>query len=352
MDTIGVGIIGVGGIAQIHLQTLSKTPGVRVLAVADIVPGRAQEVAREWDVPHCFEHYDDLLKRDDIQAVHVCTFNQAHCAPTVAALKSGKHVMVEKPLAATLADATAMVQAARQTGKTMMCAIKSRYSADVVAAKRIIEQGTLGDIYYAETVLDRRRGIPGGTFVRQESAGLGVVADLGVYCLDTALYLMGHPTPETVSGITTDVIGKTHKPPPTGWQWQPDEMEVEELGTAWIRFTNGSVLVFKTSWAMHMDTLGGTFFLGTRAGLRLEPEIRVFRDEWGYLTDVIPHAAPPKDFRELFRLEIEDFYAAIRAGRPSPIDPEEALMTNVIIDGILASTRASGREVAVAMPKV
>ena len=101
-----------------------------------------------------------------------------------------------------------------------------------------------------------------------------------------------------------------------------------------------------------MDTLGGTFFLGTRAGLRLEPELRVFRDEWGYLTDVIPHAAPKKDFRELFRLEIEDFYAAIRVGGPSPIDPDEALMTNVIFDGILASTRASGREVAVAMPRV
>lgn len=351
METIGVGVIGVGGIAQIHLDTLSKTPGVQVLAVADVVPGRAEEVANVRGVPHHFEDYGDLLEMDDIQAVHVCTYNQAHRGPTVAALEAGKDVMVEKPLAATLTDATAMVQAARQSGKIMMCAIKSRYSADVVAAKRIIEEGTLGDIYYAETVLGRRRGIPGGTFTRRKAAGLGAVADLGVYCLDTALHLMGQPTPVSVAGITADIIGKTHTPPATGWQWQPDEMEVEEFGTAWVRFADGSVLLFKTSWAMHMDTLGGTFFLGSRAGLRLEPELRVFRDEWGYLTDVSLNA-PPTDFRLLFRLEIEDFYAAIRDGRPSPIDPEEALKTNVIIDAILTSARDNGREVTVTVPKI
>ncbi len=350
MNAIGVGIIGAGGIAQVHLQTLSNMPEVRVLAIADVVPGRAKEVAERWGIPHAFEDYQELLKLDAIQAVHVCTYNQAHRAPSVDALHAGKHVMVEKPMAATLEDAIEMVRAAKQTGKMLMCAIKSRYSADVIAAKRIIREGTLGEIYYAETVLDRRRGIPGGTFVRQATAGLGAVADIGVYCLDTALYLMGHPTPQTVSGITTNVIGKTHQPPAAGWKWDPEELEVEEFGAAWIRFTNGAVLVFKTSWAMHMDTLGGTFFLGTKAGLRLTPEVKVFRDEWGYLVDVVPHGAKETEWRELFRLEIEDFYRALREGRPSPIDPEEVLLTNVIIDGVIRSAREGGREVPVAVP--
>jgi len=220
MEVIGVGVIGAGGIAQVHLQTLSNMSGVRILAVTDVLPGRAKEIAERWGVPHAFEDYRELLQLDEIQAVHVCTYNQAHRAPSVDALHAGKHVMVEKPMAATLEDATEMVRAAKQTGKMLMCAIKSRYSANVVAAKRLISEGTLGEIYYAETVLDRRRGIPGGTFVRQASAGLGAVADLGVYCLDTALYLMGHPTPQTVSGITTNVIGKTHQPPAIGWKME------------------------------------------------------------------------------------------------------------------------------------
>jgi predicted dehydrogenase len=350
METINVGVIGAGGISRIHLHTLSNLPGVRIAAIADVIPANAQERAQQFQIPQVFTDYHELLAMDEIAAVHVCTFNQAHRAPTVDALNAGKHVLVEKPLAATLADATEMVRTARRTGKLLMCGFKSRYSDDIMAAKSIIDSGELGDIYYAETVDNRRRGIPGRSFVRQASAGIGAVADVGVYSLDTALHLMGHPTPVSVSGITTNVIGKTH-PPALGamWRWNPDELEVEELGVAWIRFNNGAVLVLKTTWAMHMDNLGGTLFLGPKAGLRLEPEFKVFRDQWGCLVDIAPQVKPTESV-ELFRREITDFYAAIREGRPSPIDPEGVLLTNVIIDGIIASAKESGREVAVGVP--
>jgi predicted dehydrogenase len=352
METIRVGIIGAGGIAHTHLHTLQNIPGVQVLAIADVVPGKAQEVAEGWHIPQAFEDYQALLQLDEIQAVHVCTFNQAHRGPTVAALQAGKHVLVEKPMAATLADATEMVRAARQTGKLLMCALKTRYSDDVIVAKRVIDNGGLGDIYYAETVDNRRRGIPGRTFVRQETAGLGAVADVGVYSLDTALYLMGHPRPVSVSGITTNVIGKTHAPAIGSlWPWNSEELEVEEFGAAWIRFANGTVLVLKTTWAMHMDHVGGTFFLGSQGGIRLTPEFKVFRDEWGSLVDVVP-AAKPTPNAEMFRREIAAFYEAIRAGRPSPIDPEGVLLTNVIIDGIMASAQAGGKEVPVSVPAI
>jgi len=352
METINVGVIGAGGISRIHLQTLSNLPNVRILAVADVVPANAQARAEQFNIPHVFTDYHELLAMKELQAVHVCTFNQAHRAPAVAALQAGKHVMVEKPMAATLADATEMVRTAQRTGKLLMCALKTRYSDDIMTAKRIIEAGDLGEIYYAETVADRRRGIPGGSFVRQESAGIGATADIGVYALDTALHLMGHPTPVSVSGITTNVIGKTHQPPLTpGWRWNADDLSVEELGIAWIRFDNGAVLVLKTTWAMHMDSVGGTFFLGPKAGLRLTPEFKVFRDEWGVLVDIAPQAKPTPDV-EMFRREIVDFYAAIEAGRPAPIDPRGVLLTNVIIDGIIASAAQGGREVAVSVPSI
>ncbi|MCL4859295.1 MAG: Gfo/Idh/MocA family oxidoreductase [Caldilineaceae bacterium] len=350
MEPINVGVIGAGGISRIHLHTLSTLPGVRLLAIADVALEKAQERAQQFNIPHVFGDHRELLAMDEIAAVHVCTFNQAHRAPTVDALHAGKHVMVEKPMAATLADATAMVRAAKETGKLLNCALKTRYSDDIMAAKRIIESGELGEIYYAETVADRRRGIPGGSFVRQESAGIGATADIGVYALDTALHLMGHPTPVSVSGIITDVIGKTHEPPLTpGWRWKAEDLTVEELGIAWVRFANGAVLVFKTTWAMHMDTLGGAFFLGPKAGLRLTPEFKVFRDQWGCLVDIAPQAKPTPDV-ELFRREIEDFYNAIREGRPAPINPMGVLLTNVIIDGVIASAKAGGAETPVTVP--
>lgn len=345
-----VGVIGAGGISHVHLRTLTALPGIEVVAIADVVRANAQTRAEQFSIPNVFEDYHDLLALDEIDTVHVCTFNQAHRAPAVDALRAGKHVMVEKPMAATLVDATAMVRTARQTGKLLMCALKTRYSDDIIAAKHIIESGDLGEIYYAETVAARRRGIPGGSFVRQSSAGIGATADIGVYSLDTALHLMGHPTPLSVSAITTNVIGKTHQPPTgAGWRWTADALEVEEFGVAWIRFATGAVLVLKTTWAMHLDDIGGTFFLGPKAGLRLTPELKVYRDEWGYLVDVAPQVKPPPDV-ELFRREIDDFYKAIREGRPAPIAPEGVLLTNVIIDGIIASAQQGGREVAVTVP--
>jgi predicted dehydrogenase len=352
METINVGVIGAGGISRIHLHTLQNLPHIRILAIADVALDKARSRAEQYQIPHVFADYQDLLALDDMQAVHICTFNQAHRAPTIDALEAGKHVMVEKPMAATLADATAMVQAARRTGKLLMCALKTRYSDDIMAAKRIIADGALGEIYYAETVDNRRRGIPGGTFVRQESAGVGATADVGVYSLDTALYLMGHPTPVAVTGITTNVIGKSHQPPlGSGWRWNPEELDVEEFGVAWIRFDTGAVLILKTTWAMHMDQIGGTFFLGPKAGLRLTPDFRVFRDEWGCLVDIAPQAQPTPN-EEMFRREIADFYRAIRAGEPAPIAPEGVLLTNVIIDGIIASSQQGGREVAVSVPSL
>jgi predicted dehydrogenase len=163
---------------------------------------------------------------------------------------------------------------------------------------------------------------------------------------------MGHPTPVSVSGITTNIIGKTH-PPALGamWAWNPDDLEVEEFGAAWIRFDTGAILVLKTTWAMHMDHVGGTIFLGSKGGIRLTPEFKIFRDQWGSLIDIVP-AAQPTPNAEMFRREITAFYEAIRAGQPSPIDPLGVLLTNVIIDGIIASAQAGGREVPVRMPEI
>lgn len=244
-----------------------------------------------------------------------------------------------------------MTQAAHETGKLLMVALKTRYSPHMQAAKAITGAGTLGDIYYCETVAARRSGIPGGSFVRKETAGIGAVADIGVYSLDAALNLMGHPRPVAVSGVANNMLGTRYCRPVMGsWRWNPEDLEVEDFGVAWVRFENDAVMVFKTSWIMHMDDLGGTFFLGTQAGLRLHP-LTVYRNEWGLMTNTVPQGIPQVDDVELFRRENEAFAEAIREGLPSPIPPEQMLLTNVIIQGLIDSAEA-GHEIAVTVPDV
>ncbi len=350
MQPLKMGLIGAGGIAQAHMRALAGVEEIQVVAVADIAKERAEATAKRFGIPQVFEDYHQILEMDDVEAVNITTYNQAHCAPTVDALHAGKHVLVEKPMAATLADATAMTKAAHETGKILMVALKTRYSPHRQAAKTIVDSGALGDIYYAEAVAARRCGIPGGSFIRKDTAGIGTVADIGVYALDEVLHLMGHPKPIAVSGIANNILGTQYCKPVAGcWKWVPEDLEVEDFGVAAVRFENGALMIFKTSWIMHMDSLGGNILLGTKGGLKMNP-LTVYRHEFGMLTDVTPQVSGVQDV-DLFRLENLGFAEAIRAGKPSPIPPEEMLLTNVIIQGLIDSA-ATGHEVAVSIPKL
>jgi len=358
MRTIKLGLIGAGGIAQAHCRAIADVEGVEVIAASDIVKENVERTAERWGIAHVFTDYDEMLQMDALDGVVVCTPTAVHAAPTIAALKAGKHVLCEKPMEARLDAATEMVRTAHETGKILMVALKLRFSPQVTVAKRIVDEGTLGEIYYAECVADRRRGNPGGSFIKKAMAGFGAGADIGVYALDTALYLMGHPKPVTVSAITSNYVSLNVEPVIGQWGKGIDQTEVEDFAAAWVRFENGARLVFKTSWCMHMDSIGGTFFLGTRAGLRIgvgevrgpEEGVTVYRDEFGALTDVEIQNIRPVQGIELFRRENAAFADAVRENKPSPIDPDGMLLTNVIIQGVMDSAEAGGKEVEVTVP--
>jgi len=350
MKTVKLGLIGAGGIAQAHCGAISGIDGTEIIAASDLIKENVERTADRWGIPKTFTDYNEMLKMDEIDGVLVCTPTAVHAPPTVASLKAGKHVLCEKPMEATLSAATEMVRAAHETGKILMVALKLRYTPQVIKAKEIIDAGTLGDIYYVETVADRRRGNPGGSFIRKATAGLGAAADIGVYALDTALYLMGHPKPVAVSGITSNYLSLHNT-------WNPalKETEVEDFAVGWVLFDNGARMVYKTCWCMNMDSLGGTIFLGTKAGLRIgigevrgpQEGVTVYGDEDGEIKDVTF-----KDFEsvDVFRTEDTAFADAVREGKPSPIDPDGMLLTNVIIQGVIDSSEAGGREVKVTVP--
>jgi len=360
MKTIKLGLIGTGGIAQAHCRAIADVEGVEIIAASDIVQDNLDRTAENWGIKHTFLDYNDMLEMDDLDGVVVCTPTAVHAAPTVAALQAGKHVLCEKPMEATLDAAAEMVRTAHETGKILMIALKLRFSPQVMVAKRVVDDGTLGEIYYAECVADRRRGNPGGSFIRKATAGFGAGADIGVYALDTALYLMGHPKPVSVSAITSNFVSLHSEPVIGQWGRNIHETEVEDFAAAWVRFENGARLVFKTSWCMHMDSIGGTFFLGTKAGLRIgvgevrgpEEGVWVYRDEFGALTDVQIQGIRPVQGIELFKRENAAFAEAVRENQPSPIDPDGMLLTNVIIQGAMDSAARGGQEVPVTVPVV
>ena len=350
MKTVKLGLIGAGGISQAHCRTMASIEGAEIIAASDLVQANLGRAKENWGISKTFNDYNEMLEMDELDAVLVCTPTGVHGAPTVAALKAGKHVLCEKPMEAKLGPATEMVRAAHENGKILMVALKLRYSPQVIKAKEIVDAGTLGDIYYVETVADRRRGNPGGSFIRKATAGLGAAADIGIYALDTALYLMGHPKPVAVSGIASNELSLNNT-------WNPalKETEVEDFAVGWVLFDNGARMVFKTCWCMNMDSLGGTIFLGKQACLRLgvmevrgpQEGVTVYGDEEGEIKD---ETFTEFESVDVFQREDQAFIDAVRESKPSPIDPDGVLLTNVIIQGVIDSSEAGGREVEVSVP--
>lgn len=359
---IRVGIVGTGGISRAHHRAYTAVGGFEIVAVCDIIGEKAQEAAEKWGVSkkHVFTSYDKMLEMDEIDSVSVCTYNQAHRQPTVAALNAGKHVFCEKPMAATLVDAIAMVRAAKTTGKILQIGVKSAFTPQLQFAKKVIDEGILGDIYYSESARCRRRGNPGRTFIYKKTAGAGAIVDIGIYNLHNSLYAMGYPKPVRVSAITADYISLQNPR-------FKDKMDVEEFGAAWIRFENGGVMVFKISWAVHQDSLGGMFCLGKEAGISLDGPI-VYSDSYNNELKKLIEAEgltaiadPPEGMTSIsitgfskvnvWEAQMTAFREAVKSNGVSPLPPEGVLLTNVIMDGIFRS-HESKKEVSVKVPEI
>jgi predicted dehydrogenase len=260
-DTINVGIIGSGGIAEgAHMPGYLATPGVRVIAVCDVVKEKAERFAEKYGIPktNVFTDYKKIAEMDELDAVSVCTPNNFHAGPTVAALEAGKHVLCEKPIAGNAVDGQAMVDAAKKAKKILQIGLHLRFMPSSQFLKKYIESGELGQIYYARAVTMRRRGIPSwGAFVQKKMSGAGPLVDIGVHELDMIVWLMGCPKPIGAAGRTYTMFGNRKDVAIGDWgMWDADNYDVEDFAVAYINFENGISATLETSWAAHISNPG------------------------------------------------------------------------------------------------
>ncbi len=248
-----VGVVGLGFAGTTHTRSYQQVPGVEVVGLAGLEEERLAEMGEEYRIPHLYAQWEDLLARDDLDVVSVCTPNFLHAPIAIAALQGGRHVLCEKPLARNAAEAQAMVDAATAAGRVLHTAFNHRERGDVQTLKSFVDEGLLGRVYYAKAYWMRRNGIPGlgSWFTSKELAGGGPLIDLGVHALDQALYLMGEPEITSVSATTYAEFGPRgrgmrtvgNKKMQTG-----NGYEVEDLATAYMRTADGATLLLEASW--------------------------------------------------------------------------------------------------------
>ncbi|MGQ9732600.1 MAG: Gfo/Idh/MocA family protein, partial [Candidatus Zipacnadales bacterium] len=259
---LGIGIIGSGAIAQnAHMPAYAELPDCDILAVADVSKAARDAAASKFNVPYTFKDWRDLLKIEEINAVSVCTPNAYHFQPTIDALKAGKHVLVEKPIAVSASQAQTMLQTARQLGLKLMVGQTARFNPQARAMKEFVESGAIGEIYYARAMALRRRGIPGwGAFTSKKLSVGGPIFDIGVHILDLTLWLMGFPEPRSVSGSVYNPLGTAPGPQVASMgNWDPKTYGVEDFGVGLIKFKNGATVVLEASWALNLaEDIHGT----------------------------------------------------------------------------------------------
>ncbi|MFO7945776.1 MAG: Gfo/Idh/MocA family oxidoreductase [Armatimonadota bacterium] len=342
-----VGFVGLGSIARnAHFPGWAEVQEAEIVAGADIskVARDATAQALDLDDEMLFEDYEEMINSVDLDIVDVCTPQKLHVDPTVMAFNAGCDVIVEKPAATSAENVQKMIDAGKDAGKLLMVAQSMRYSPEPLALKRWVDEGLVGDIYWARASYLRSRGVPGRpSFILDELSAGGPCYDLGVHILDLCLYLMGHPEPATVSAnVWVEISDK-----PSVMTHDPDMFQVpDELAAAFIRFANGACISLETSWALNMS--GGSshsvFLAGTEGGIQTNPAT-LTREEAGMLTDTTVQVNPDEG-RRAHTQEIVAFVDAVVNDKPSPVPGEDALLTQRILDGIYESARL-GKEVGV-----
>ena len=277
MKKIRAAIVGCGFIANgKHLASMARRDDIEVVAFCDLIIEKAQAAAQKFgtsDALVCVD-YHDVMARTDIDIVHVCTPNSSHAEISIAALQSGKHVMCEKPMAKTAAEAKAMLDAAKASGKLLTVGYQNRFREDSLFMKNLCESGELGDVYFAKAFATRRRGVPvWGVFMDKEKQGGGPLIDLATHALDLTLWMMENYEPATVLGCTFDKIAKIGSSANIMGPWDPAKFEVEDAAFGLVKFTNGATVMVESSWALNMivSNEAMTLLCGTKAGADMFP---------------------------------------------------------------------------------
>lgn len=313
MSKLKIGIIGVGNISNSHIGGYLANPNVELTAFCDINEQRLKEKGEKYGVTHLYTDVEEMVKAEKLDAVSVCTWNCAHAKCSIAALNAGIHVLCEKPMAMNAKEAEEMMAAAEKSGKLLMVGFVRRYGNDMDILRDFIHADFFGDFYYAKAVYIRRNGNPGGWFSDKSRSGGGPLIDLGVHVVDFVRYAMGNPKPVSVYGATFQKLGnRSHLKATDAYRsadrTENDICDVEDLATALIRFDNGAVLNLEASFTLNVDDDRGIIELfGEKGGAKIDPELKLYSEANGYMTDIALKAKTALDFGGLFQKEIDHY---------------------------------------------
>ncbi len=226
------GLVGCGGIGQLRAQALLRTPGCRLTAASDLDAGRLRAVTDKVGAA-AVANWRELIDRSDVDAVIVSTPPSSHAEIAVEALRNGKHVLCEKPLARTPDECREIVDAAEQAGRFLATGFNYRFYPSILKARELLDSGVIGELDHVRAYSGYSAAEHGQSWLRDPDVmGGGTLRDNGIHLIDLTRYFLGEV--EEVKGFATNHV----------WGFEG----CEDNGFALLRSTTGRIATLHSSW--------------------------------------------------------------------------------------------------------
>lgn len=360
MEKLRIGIIGCGFIANAkHLPAFNRYNDLcEIVAFCDIILERAEKAKAKYgyDKSYVTTEYQKLIEDKTIDVIHVCTPNVTHCKITCDALESGKHVMCEKPMAITGKESQIMVDTAKRTGKKLTIGYQNRFRDDSIFLRKVVDEGKLGEIYYAQGHALRRRCVPTwGVFTDKALQGGGPLIDLGTHALDLTLWYMDNYDIDSVTGSVFYKMGDKCEGNLCG-AWDTEKYEVEDSAFGFIKMKNGATVNLSASWIL--NTLDAKEACTTLCGKDGGAEMRLdkgqyscvlnyveggilsqggpnFKDAIVFGPGIVPESPGDREAKQWFKAILDD--------KKPLVLPEQAIVVTQILEAIYKSAETNSQ---------
>ncbi len=330
---IGAAVLGLGRIGPSHVKVVANTPGVELKAVAEVDEKKLKQVLNDYPGVASYSDYKDVLKRDDIQVVVMCLPHWLHKQAAIDAANAGKHILVEKPLADTVEECDAMIEAAKRNKVMLMPAHTQRYYPVVRKAKEIIDSKQVGDLIMAVDVWYKPLNPESRpAWMLDKKLGGGMMLMDGVHMIDRLLWIFG-PDIVSVQGMSGNPVYP--------------EIPADDTAMAFLRWRSGKVAtISRIAFRTGCTEYGADFFC-TKGQVRFriaygrqgQTGVWIGQDEkW---TPV-----PFEEFNSLER-QFKEFVDAVNKGGKPPIPAEHGRQVIQVMEAIERSSE-TGHEVVLA----
>ncbi len=335
--TVRFGLIGCGRVAPRHAQSIGQLSTTTLVAVADIKPPRADHFAHDYNATP-YTDYRALLDRPDIDAVSICVPSGRHAEVAIDAMQAGKHVLVEKPIAITLADADRMIATAAATGRRLGVVLQNRYNHPMQQVRNLIDADGLGRLYLGNACV---RWYRPQSYYEDDWHGTwamdgGALMNQSIHHIDALQWFLG-----PVQSVNAYTATLAHR------------MEAEDVGVAVIRFASGALATVEGStltWPQNLE--GSVAIFGEHGSVKVGGTALNRIELWkvdGQLEQeaellTSQRVDPPSVYGYSHREVVRDFAEAVQTGRDSDTPGPEARKSLALVLAIYEAAR-TGREV-------